>query len=343
MPSEFSLSESFLNKYKRKKPSFGFNGLGELVYNRCVTIDTKILCQDLKWRNAGDLKEGDKIIAFNEKLDTNTKERYVELATITHNKIQDAEVVEIELENGELLYSTPDHRWLAFKHGSFKWVYATDLGVGENGALTYLSKWCDEWEQDSSYESGFLAAAFDGEGSLDGTCNVVFTQTDNEMLERVEKYLSIKGFQFSKKKKTRPKESSIVKSNKDCWDITIIGGQPELLRFFGTIRPTRLINKYLSRVEDMSFRCQTSKRVAVKAVRSAGVKKIAVMSTSSKTHITAGYPSHNTYSRIKENGKNERWWQTIKRVVEGTYCMQKEWIDSNDLEWNPWKAQHSAQ
>jgi hypothetical protein len=30
-----------------------------------------------------------------------------------------------------------------------------------------------------------------------------------------------------------------------------------------------------------------------------------------------------TYSRIKENGKNERWWETIKRVVEGTYSMQK--------------------
>ena len=26
-----------------------------------------------------------------------------------------------------------------------------------------------------------------------------------------------------------------------------------------------------------------------------------------------------TYSRIKENGKNERWWETVQRVVEGTY------------------------
>ena len=32
-----------------------------------------------------------------------------------------------------------------------------------------------------------------------------------------------------------------------------------------------------------------------------------------------------TYSRIKKNGKNERWWETIKRVVEGTYSMQKNW------------------
>jgi adenosylcobalamin-dependent ribonucleoside-triphosphate reductase len=50
-----------------------------------------------------------------------------------------------------------------------------------------------------------------------------------------------------------------------------------------------------------------------------------------------------TYSRIKKNGKNERWWETIQRVVEGTYSMQKNWIDSHQLGWNPWQAQASAQ
>ena len=50
-----------------------------------------------------------------------------------------------------------------------------------------------------------------------------------------------------------------------------------------------------------------------------------------------------TYSRIKDNGKNERWWETVQRVVEGTYTMQKNWIDSHQLGWNPWQAQKSAQ
>ena len=31
---KFTLSEKFINKFKRKKPPFGFNGLGELVYMR---------------------------------------------------------------------------------------------------------------------------------------------------------------------------------------------------------------------------------------------------------------------------------------------------------------------
>ena len=50
-----------------------------------------------------------------------------------------------------------------------------------------------------------------------------------------------------------------------------------------------------------------------------------------------------TYSRIKEDGKNERWWETVRRVVEGTYSMQKKWIESHQLGWNAWQAQKSAQ
>ena len=50
-----------------------------------------------------------------------------------------------------------------------------------------------------------------------------------------------------------------------------------------------------------------------------------------------------TYSRIKKNGKNERWWETIQRVVEGTYSMQMNWINQHQLGWNPWQAQKSAQ
>jgi len=50
-----------------------------------------------------------------------------------------------------------------------------------------------------------------------------------------------------------------------------------------------------------------------------------------------------TYSRIKEDGKNEMWWETCQRVVEGTYNMQKKHIERYDLGWNAWQAQRSAQ
>lgn len=50
-----------------------------------------------------------------------------------------------------------------------------------------------------------------------------------------------------------------------------------------------------------------------------------------------------TYSRIKANGDNEKWWETIQRVVEGTFNMQKKWIEQHRLGWSAIKAQKSAQ
>jgi len=50
-----------------------------------------------------------------------------------------------------------------------------------------------------------------------------------------------------------------------------------------------------------------------------------------------------TYSRIKEDGINEQWFETCRRVVEGTYNMQKKHIESHGLGWNAWQAQRSAQ
>jgi len=49
-----------------------------------------------------------------------------------------------------------------------------------------------------------------------------------------------------------------------------------------------------------------------------------------------------TYSRLKDDGKNEMWWETVRRVVEGTYNMQKKWIEHHQLGWNAWQAQRSA-
>ena len=50
-----------------------------------------------------------------------------------------------------------------------------------------------------------------------------------------------------------------------------------------------------------------------------------------------------TYSRLKSNGKNERWYETVKRVVEGTYSIQKKHIESYALGWNEEQAQRSAE
>lgn len=50
-----------------------------------------------------------------------------------------------------------------------------------------------------------------------------------------------------------------------------------------------------------------------------------------------------TYSRIKEDGRKEKWYEVCRRVIEGMYSVQKNHAKENRLPWNDNKAQKSAQ
>ncbi|KAK5582375.1 hypothetical protein RB653_003958 [Dictyostelium firmibasis] len=50
-----------------------------------------------------------------------------------------------------------------------------------------------------------------------------------------------------------------------------------------------------------------------------------------------------SYSRVKDDNTNEQWFETVERVVNGTYNIQRKWIERHGLEWNQSKAQKSAQ
>jgi len=50
-----------------------------------------------------------------------------------------------------------------------------------------------------------------------------------------------------------------------------------------------------------------------------------------------------TYSRVKDDGTKEQWYEVCRRVIEGMYSIQKDWAKENRLPWNDRKAQASAQ
>lgn len=49
-----------------------------------------------------------------------------------------------------------------------------------------------------------------------------------------------------------------------------------------------------------------------------------------------------TYSRVKDDGTKEQWWETCARVVNGMYSIQKDHCLAYKLDWNGHKAQASA-
>lgn len=50
-----------------------------------------------------------------------------------------------------------------------------------------------------------------------------------------------------------------------------------------------------------------------------------------------------TYSRLKNDGTNEQWFETVGRVVNGTFNMQKEWMEQHQLYWDEEQQQQLAQ
>ncbi|KAG2782206.1 putative adenosylcobalamin-dependent ribonucleoside-triphosphate reductase [Phytophthora cactorum] len=50
-----------------------------------------------------------------------------------------------------------------------------------------------------------------------------------------------------------------------------------------------------------------------------------------------------TYSRVKADGTKERWFETIERVINGTFNMQKKWSQQLGQPWNEEEINHIAQ
>jgi ribonucleoside-triphosphate reductase (thioredoxin) len=50
-----------------------------------------------------------------------------------------------------------------------------------------------------------------------------------------------------------------------------------------------------------------------------------------------------TYSRLKEDGTKEKWWEVCQRVIEGMFSIQKDHCKSHRIPWNDHKAQRTAQ
>ena len=48
------------------------------------------------------------------------------------------------------------------------------------------------------------------------------------------------------------------------------------------------------------------------------------------------------YSRLKEDGTKERWWEVCRRCIEGYYSILKDHCHANKTPWNEWKAQKAA-
>ena len=79
------------------------------------------------------------------------------------------------------------------------------------------------------------------------------------------------------------------------------------------------------------------------SVNSEVVSKYAKMPTSFGFNGLGELVYLRSYSRDMSNGNKEQWFNTVERVVNGTFRMQKDWLVKSKLPWNEERAQNEAE
>jgi hypothetical protein len=267
----------------------------------CLAPEHRILTADLRWMPASDIEPGQRLLAFDEEPRPGVRCRRWRFATVLHSEPAKRECAKVHLANGDTVVCTVDHPWLADrvdnKRGGARrgWVRADQLLARAPFVLKPLCP----WENDLSYEAGWLAGMFDGEGCIarSGTkrgvsWNLNIAQKMGPVAERVMDLLRSRGF-ASAQHGGRPDGMR---------HISVVGGFPEVLRALGQIRPIRLLKKLadLDTRHVPSVRSQRAIRVRVVAVEPVGVQEVQSIATSTRTYVGEGYLMHNSsgYERL---------------------------------------------
>lgn len=260
-----------------------------VAYSWCMTPENRSLTADLRWVALGDLRVGDRLIGFDEHPTPNG--RYFREAVVEGIRIVPRPVYEVELETGQTLRATGDHQWLTQRHWAWKTTEQLLLPQGRREG-TKLPLLFDPWEDDTSWEAGWLAGLLDGEGTIGRYAHVAFGQRPGAVLDRA---LAI----LDQREKVYGTQHVPVAHHGlgrgDTVKVNINGGMKASLRMLGMIRPVRLIeNLAIGDLGRLEHRPEDQAH-AVVGRRFIGVEEIAMVQTSARTLIVEGYPMHNCH------------------------------------------------
>jgi hypothetical protein len=281
---------------------------------KCLAPEHRMLTADMRWVPCGDLKVGDRLLAFDEyPVDGNRLRRW-RYATVTHSEPARRECVRVHLENGDTVVCTADHPWLVAGMGTRPagdggWMEAKDLcrmsrmPTRDNHEIkATVLKAFHHWEAARTFEDGWMSGILDGEGTLSmpsgpkghGSSKVCIAQAAGLVSDKIQEMLHRHGFGFSINVR-EPHDWH----RKTLHQITVHGGFQEVARLLGVFQPARLINRLMNEV-DVSLQSvrvndgEGASKVRVIGVEPLGMREIQSISTSTGTYVGEGYLMHNS-------------------------------------------------
>ena len=263
------------------------SGIVEAVYSDTYCLDPshRLLTADLRWVPCGELQAGDELFAFDDEPIKGNRNRRWQRSEVTRSEPAMKECVRVFLGNGDAIVCSSDHPWLArtSTDGKPRWIKSADLMRYKSPRVERLFT---PWEFDQSYEAGWLAGMYDGEGSLiyGDTVRMDLAQVPGPVLDRCAELL-----------RTMKIDARIHPGTSSASHLHVAGGYGETMRVLGTLRPMRLLEKLaLADLSLKSIKRHTSQLVDVLAVERIGPSPVQSITTSTRTYIGEGYAMHNS-------------------------------------------------
>lgn len=318
---------------------FGFDQFGAAVYFRCVATGTKILTADLRWVPAELLREGDALLGVDE-VATREVRRKLRPSVVEDCHLETDECYLVRTTKGDITVST-EHPFLArhplktrrplsnpgrIAKNRWNWLKVEELSAGDE-----IQFFHEPWESESG--DSWLAGLLDGEGSLHARgsgLRVALAQNFGTVVEaKIRSEIEGRGFKDHQFVEDKQHKVNSLASH-------AVNGVRNSLRYLGVVRPVRLLDRWLQVLSsDISPTFGHADNAFVLSVEPVGPRQIVSLQTSTRTFIAEGFVCHNTYSRLKEDGSQEQWPDTVIRVINGVMSIRKDWyIRKMGLPWD---------
>lgn len=285
----------------------------------CLTPDHKVLTADLRYVPIGDMKVGDKVVSVDETptaMGGRKHRRRFRTGTVLAVARDVDDVYAVRLASGKVFKATKDHQWLAKSGSRYYWMTTAALRVG-----TKVPRLLPEWEPGTSYDAGWLAGMYDGEGSLYArettggrVMQLAVSQKPGATLDR----LAAKVYElFGRATKS-------WQTSSPAHQMRVQGGAPEIARVLGVLRPDRLLAKFRP---ELMGNVTTPKHGldSVESVTYLGQMEIVRSKVDTGTYICEGYPHHNSFYQHDEEYlspyTNNHWrgiWM-LNEVKDGAF------------------------
>lgn len=267
----------------------------------CVVPDVRVLTADLRWQPAGSLEVGQSLVGVDEYPGGPGQYRRFARSEVLQMWRRPAPCLRVVLTDGREITCSEDHRWLIWGRANkqpraYNWREAKTLTPGIRIAAHLMP-----WEEETSFEAGWLAGIIDGEGNYSGRIRNQFsrdtephyygieiTQNKGPVLDRVLRNLDYMEIPYKVKDKSRSDACTRVHIDQ-LW---------AALRLTGSLRLSRLDGSRLWEGRSMVNRLGMN-YVEVAAVEPAGVQEVVSMETTSSTYLAEGLVSHNCLRRMR--------------------------------------------